>query len=693
MNKAFNMSVKHSISVLAMFFLLMVPMVAMAQEPVPVEISRQKIVVEGKVWFMHNVVKGQTLYSISKAYNVTVNDITLVNNIAGDGIREGQILRIPAVSQQQAAVKPTATVVKPPVTEPGTPTRQVNTTTQQANSTVQDAGTATRQATNTGQQAATATRQTGTTTSQTVPEMRQDDRFIYHRVAKGETLSSISRQYGISVRDLKKANRGLLYPHEGDYLKIPRRKMSADRVQKRAEPVIDTVRVQVTADTVPAGLEIDTTKAYNTSIVEKLTGSIRVEVMLPFFLRENGIRSYIDSTRRDSRGNSIKKEVFLPEEWIYDASIPFLEMYEGMLIAVDSLRSLGLEIEINVSDTGADTTAVDRLIASGRLRNADLIIGPVFSYNLQRVAAFAAEYGIPVVSPVQLRDQSVLEGNRTLFRVCPSTAVAQDIIVREVSSHRNSNIVFLYSDSLMIDPQTTAFWEKLTAVVRPDGVTDSTLLSSHYYTGLIPRYDTHRGIFSLENLLSGDRENIIILATALTPKVSAALATLHTLSRQYDIKVFGYPEIGGLETIDLRYFYDLDLMILSESYIDYTRPAVTEFLRIFRKKYMTEPPAESFAWRGFDMAYYFIGGMATEGRSFMERPRKFNPDLLSYDFGFIRTGLGNGFENRVMYILQYKKDMTISVTRTGVVPLPEVVNRGLWRTDTLRLSAPDTLRF
>ncbi|HUW92473.1 MAG TPA: LysM peptidoglycan-binding domain-containing protein [Bacteroidales bacterium] len=616
------MSEKQIISALVLFFVLLAPVVVIAQEPVPVEISSQKVVAEGKVWFMHKVMKGQTLYSISKAYTVTVNDITGANIIPENGIQEGQILKIPAPTKGSPdAVKTSPAPVKTQAVEGLTSSRQI------------------------------------------VPVQQQDERFIYHRVSRGETLSSLSRQYGIPVRDLKKANKGLLYPREGEYLMIPRNKIPETRNQKKTEPAPDTVRMEVQIDSTIISDEADVLRYIGeTSEIKDLKGSVRVEVMLPFYLNENSVRSYIDSSRQDSKGKKIYKEVIQPDEWIYEASLPFIEMYEGMLIAVDSLRSMGLEVELNVSDTGADSSAVDRLISSGRLRNADLIIGPVYSFNLERIAAYAEEYDIPVVSPVQLRDQNVLEGNPTLFRVCPSTGVAQDIIVREVATHPGSNVIFMYSDSLMIYPQTSAFWEKLTTTLRNDIDTGGTLLTSHYYTGFIPRNDTYRGVATLETLMKSDRENIIILVTTLTPKVSAAFSTLHTLSRRYKIKVFGYPEIGTLETIDLRYYYDLELMIPSESYIDYTRPSTEAFLKMFRKKYMTEPPAESFAWRGFDMAYYFIGGLAYEGRSFIKRPWRFNPMLLSHDFGFSRDNTGDGFENRNMFLLQYKKDMTVTVT-------------------------------
>ena len=639
------MSEKKIFLALALLLYLFVPAAVFAQEPVPVEISSQKVVSEGKVWFMHKVIKGQTLYSISRAYGVTVNDITGANIIIATGIKDGQILKIPAASAQAPAKAPAQTPAQAPAQAQAQAQAQAPT------------GTVTK-----SKEPVKPTAGTVQSGQQKEPQQeQQDDRFIYHRVLRGETLSSLSRQYGIPLRDLKKANKGLLYPREGEYLMIPKQKITESKIQKKPEPVTDTVKPAVQIDKGLTPTEEALPDAVESTVIKELRGSLRVEVMLPFYLNENSRQITVDSSKTDAKGKKIYREVSKQDEWIYDASLPFVEMYEGMLIAVDSLRSLGLEVELNVSDTGADSSSVESIISSGRLRNADLIIGPVYSYNLERIAAYAASYDIPVVSPVQLRNQNVLEGRPNLFRVFPSARVAQDIIVREVTSHPGSNVIFIYSDSLMNNPQTATFWEKLTTALRDELDAGSTLLTEHFYTGVIPRYDTYRGVATLETMMKSDRENIIILATVLTPKVSAALSTLHTLSRRYNIKVLGYPELATLETIDLRYYYDLEMMIPSESYIDYTRESTRTFLETFRKKFKTEPNAESFAWRGFDIAYYFIGGLALEGKSFLQSPGSFNPALVSHKFGFKRDDPGNGYENRNMFLFQYKKDMTVSV--------------------------------
>jgi LysM repeat protein len=622
--------------------LLIIPVPGNAQVPVPVTISGEKIVVEGKVYYMHQVLKGQTLYSIARAYTVPVDMLSRENNLTDNAIKEGQVLRIPAaaVTQGQAAMKNS----KPP-------TQTVST--GQAGQKVQTEQPVVAHSQITGAE-------TGAKTSY-APE-KQDERYIYHRVRRGETLGTIANQYGISVRDLKRANRGLLFPHEGDYLLIPRNKISEQRpdnrgVERYDEQVPDTV----TADTliIEDEPEVFTVLSDRTTL-ERLNGSVRVAVLFPFFTRENSIRTYIDSTARDSKGNTIYRELTRNSTDIYDGSLPFLEAYEGILIAADSLRSIGLTVELEVLDTGADSSEIQKILRNGILDNADLIIGPVFSHNIEQISGWAAERNIPIVSPVALRDAGIHVNKPFLYRVFPSLDVVQDLIAREAGSDPESRVIFLYGDSAMYDPSTARFWEKVKTAAGQPGP-DSNMVTPFYFTGKTAKRDVYGSVASLESLLDPGRENIFIIASTSTPVVSSVFSALHSLTKRYNIRVIGYPEIRGLETIDLKYFYDLELMIPAESYIDYESPAVKAFTAAFMKKFRTEPMAESFAWRGFDIAWYFIGGIATGGKEFLRDPGTFNPALLCLEPDFRRESRLDGYENRGMFILKYHKNMTIEI--------------------------------
>lgn len=72
---------------------------AQAYDAPPVTISAEKIRMDGKLYYAHKVIEKQTLYSISKAYGVSAEDIIRANPQLGeDGqLKAGSILLIPTV--------------------------------------------------------------------------------------------------------------------------------------------------------------------------------------------------------------------------------------------------------------------------------------------------------------------------------------------------------------------------------------------------------------------------------------------------------------------------------------------------------------------------------------------------------------------------------------------------------------------
>ena len=85
---------------------------AQSYEPVPVTISKDKVKIGGKMYYSHIVLERQTLYSISKAYGVTIKEITDMNpaiSADGSGLTKNSIILIPVkeAEEQQTAVKDT----------------------------------------------------------------------------------------------------------------------------------------------------------------------------------------------------------------------------------------------------------------------------------------------------------------------------------------------------------------------------------------------------------------------------------------------------------------------------------------------------------------------------------------------------------------------------------------------------------
>jgi LysM repeat protein len=62
---------------------------------VVVEKSIDKVIISGVPYYIHLVKKGETAYSIARAYGISVEELTKENPPAVYGVNEGQSLRIP----------------------------------------------------------------------------------------------------------------------------------------------------------------------------------------------------------------------------------------------------------------------------------------------------------------------------------------------------------------------------------------------------------------------------------------------------------------------------------------------------------------------------------------------------------------------------------------------------------------------
>ena len=62
--------------------------------------SKKIETIEGKKYYIHEIGKGQTLYAIAHAYDLRVNDIVIENPEAIDGIKPGQSLKIPVPKEK-----------------------------------------------------------------------------------------------------------------------------------------------------------------------------------------------------------------------------------------------------------------------------------------------------------------------------------------------------------------------------------------------------------------------------------------------------------------------------------------------------------------------------------------------------------------------------------------------------------------
>lgn len=206
---------KYYISLLILLLLAVLFIPATAQ--VVVERSKDKVIISGKPYYIHQVRKGETSYSISKAYNITVEELTKENPPAIYGINEGQTLRIP-VREPDENVPVQKSTGRPKKDE----TRFIYHKLQPGETVYYLSrlyGVSENEIVNANQGIEINKLPVGSEI--TVPRREfminkqefaiQDPNYIFHKVVRGESLASIADKYGLTVRELRKENRDIRF--------------------------------------------------------------------------------------------------------------------------------------------------------------------------------------------------------------------------------------------------------------------------------------------------------------------------------------------------------------------------------------------------------------------------------------------------------------------------------------------------
>lgn len=586
-----------STCLLVSVFLVLFAGTGIAQEKaVHVERSTDKILLEGKPYYIHIVKKGQTLYSISKVYKVSQKEISKENPTVAFGLRPGQALKIS---------------IYPEEPEPEMP--------------------------------------------------RETEDFIFYEIESGQTVYFVAKKFDTTVEEILDKNPDIIIDDiaVGTIIKIPKRKYQARKEKYKFSeqnyifhvPSPDSTYLMVK----DAEFKEDTSDIFCASLPDISNRTLKVALLLPFYLDENSERSYIDSSEVDGHGERIMEIIKRDETWVYPRSTYFLDFMLGVKLALDSLQKEGISVELFCFDTEADTSVVREIVEMNDLAGMDLIIGPVYQYNLSIVAPYAMNLRIPLVSPLSSKG-NLTETNPYLFQIVPTIDAEFEKLASYVSNYHEYNIVLIHSGDLREEDNIFTLKRKLFRYFAYRTFFDEVIFKEIVYN---EEFTVNDSINSVEHSLSKQVENLIIVPSGQETFASEILASLFTFSEEYSITVLGYPTWMKFRNIELKYFYNLGVQVFTPFFINYDNYRVKNFLRKYKHNFNTEPDQFSYAWKGYDIAYFFISGLSRYGDHFLRCHKEYKPQLLEAGFEFERVNSHGGYINNYFRMLKFTPDNKI----------------------------------
>lgn len=640
-------------SIFQLLCLLYTSGVAAQEEPFPVHRSEDKIILEGKVYYIHIVREKETLYGISRAYNVSQKVIAAENPDVFAGLQVGMVLKIPAepVLDESAKTRETEEYFNHVVREGETmyflsrkygidvleierANPDINITELPVNQVLKIPK---RKEPSTAEKIFTA------------------DSFIYHYVKAGETLYSLSVYYDISIEEIKEINPELRWGElqYDEYIKIPRHTDGLSEVTAipADSMLIDSLRFDPDTLGIPFWSEVNWRRIRPGPI----RGTIHVAMLLPLNLHWDMESDTLDLMELEDQG-VLKKDENDRKNMINPRIIGYLEFYEGALLAIHELEEQGYSINLYVFDTERNRERTREILRKWEMEEMDLIIGPVNFWNMELVADFARQNEIPMVSPFS-SESEIVRYNPYVFQMTPGYDIEFKRWAEYISDNYDKTIILFHDGDSKEYPKVQFLKDEIFKKISEKADLEDVVFKEVKMNDSV--------FVDMNHVLTHDGENLVIIPSDNEAYVSNVISPLFYLLDQYQIEVSGMPQWNGFRNIDLEYFHKLKMSYFTSFYVDYDKPEMKEFIKKFRQVYYTEPyrvmpRGYNLSVYGYDLISTFVKGIGEYGKNLIYFTEELAADPILGPYKFERINDFGGHVNTYISIIKFSPDLNIT---------------------------------
>lgn len=428
-----------------------------------------------------------------------------------------------------------------------------------------------------------------------------------HKVKKKETIFGISREYGLTIEELIKANPEMNTPgyelKKGMILNIPFPKDSLEAQANREAAAKQAAAAEA----------------------RKVTD--------------------------DVRNREIRLGIMLPLHNINGDGRRMTEYYRGVLMACDSLKKQGISIDVHAWNTAEDGN-INNVLSDPAAAKCDLIIGPLYSKQMDALSAFVTKHDIRLVIPFSINAPQLLT-NRNIFQVYQSqTEQNEAIFTHYIERFKNYHTVVVDCNDSTSKKGPFTFGLRRQMEQRGMDVVVTNLKSTEA---------------NFSKAFSRTKPNVVILNTGRSQELGVAFSKINGLKAnnpELDITMFGYTDWLLYTKVHLENFYKYNTYIPSVFYYNPLSAGTQRFERKYRQNFRSDMQnaLPRFAITGFDHAYFFLKGLHKYGKSFNGAEGMFGYPPVQTPLKFERYGNG-GLRNKTMMFVHYLPEHTVETIK------------------------------
>ncbi|MDE0536909.1 amino acid ABC transporter substrate-binding protein [Tenacibaculum sp. L6] len=489
-----------------------------------------------------------------------------------------------------------------------------------------------------------------------------------HEVQKGETVYRITKQYGITKDDLLKYNPEYTNIESnnlsiGQVLKVKeiKKTITIDKEEVLAKFLTHTVKSKETMYSL--------TRFYNVSKEEILRlnpeypdladNKLSIGQLLKIKPIEevNEAENYTFYKDFIEEDTSINLAILLPfraDEYVEKSSKDIFEknqlanmvtdFYMGAEIAIDSIKKQGVNVHVNVFDTGNRGNNIEAILNENKLENTDVVIGPFYSDKAEVVAKGV---NVPVIFPHYSNNQEKFSSSK-LVKTAPEKNRYADYLISYLKDSYKDQEIFVVGDD---KNESNRLVSKIVSELKQhDSINNIHILKPE--KGYIKRE-------RFTKKMSSKRHNWVIIASEDNVVVADALNSMIGLPDEVNVQVFSSDKGSAYYRIDNNKLASINFTYVSDTYTDEEAIETKTFTEKYLQVNNTIP--SDYAIKGFDITYDILMRLAS-GEDLDTTFKKGASLRVENKFDYRKKVFGSS-SNNGLFVVKYNRDLSLSRLR------------------------------
>lgn len=395
-----------------------------------------------------------------------------------------------------------------------------------------------------------------------IPEKKLDpgeintDNYIFYEVKPKQNEFRLTRKFGMTWAELIQLNPDLKDGLKaGMVLKLPKDKVGDFEV--RNSLVLD---------------KLDLLDSINVDVKPKIL------FLLPFRLDRLDLSDTETTIKTIDNRNSLKYS---------------LGLYSGALVALDSLKSLGVSIDVKTFDNQLDLVRTKQVLQGENLGGYNAIFGPLDIPSLKETAVQAAKYNVPVIAPVPATSDISL--NNVFFSYTEEPVLRKHILDYVEQQYDQENLLVIADEKSKLEREAIVARFPSAKIV------------------VVKEEEKNIGINrdKLQALLSDKMPNWVFVESKNYQLISSVVSILNSFNNT------AFDPLGDGEKLKVKVrMFTTDMNpafennVISNTHLsnlNFTYPSVykqaenNSFIRSYRNRFGDDP--DRYAVRGFDIVY------------------------------------------------------------------------------------------